>query len=246
MWGCTLCWTGKKCPFGRLDNPTGASALRQYTRLTLVLSDPQQNYGINNSNNEVVQSYDILAVRPETERMFQSACISLEVDIISLDLTSRVPFPIKAGYLRQALSRGISLEVLYSPLVADATARRNIIGNLRTILRLALGRRGRTGGSASGGGLLISSGGEATWQYRAPADVLNLAGLMGVPAHLRKPCLTSVPEAVFMHAATRKHTYRGAVAVIPPPPPNGGGRNEDRRGAQAIANDMLEDFIEFK
>lgn len=223
--------------------------MRQYTRLTLVLSDPQQNYGINNSNNEVIQSYDIIAVRPETERMFQSACISLEVDVISLDLTSRVPFPIKAGYLRQALSRGIALEVLYSPLVADATARRNIIGNLRTILRLVLGQKGRARGNSDGsGGLLISSGGEATWQYRAPADVLNLAGLVGVPAHLRKHCLTSVPEAVFMHAATRKHTYRGAVAVIPSLPDGTGssGNHGDQRGSRAVANDMLEDFIELK
>lgn len=218
-----------KCPFGRVDY--GGQSLRQYSRLTLVLSDPQQNYGIN-SGNEVIRSYDFLAIQPESEKMFQSACATLEVDIISLDLSSRLSFPLKAGYIRQALARGIAFEILYGPLVADATARRNIIGNVRALLRLALAR---------GVGIIISSAAQDTWQLRAPADVLNLAGFMGIPAHAQKACIQRNPEAVFMHAASRKHTHRSAISIMPSE-----GKEDKQMATTTTTTDMLDDFVEFK
>lgn len=161
--------------------------------------------------------------------MFISACTNLDIDLISLDLSVRLPFPIRAGYLRAALARGISFEITYGPFVADATARRNAIGNARMLLRLALSKRG----------LVISGAAEAPWQLRAPADVMSLGALLGMPAHMRKHCLTSIPEATFMHAASRKHTFRSAVLI----------ERSDQRGTateQSLGTDMLEDFIELK
>lgn len=225
--------TPQTCPFGRIEysSPPGErQPLRQYSRLTLVLSDPQQNYGINGGG-DVIRSYDIIAVQPESERMFQTACTSLEVDLITLDLSVRLPFPIKAGFLRQALDRGVSFEILYAPIVAEVGARRNAIGNTRTLLRLGL--RGRKGSAA---GLVLSSGATAVWQLRAPQDVLNLAGLLGIAADARKGCLAAVPASVLMHASTRKHTFKAALAIVPPP-----AEPADHR-----ATDMLEDFIELK
>jgi RNase P/RNase MRP subunit p30 len=43
-----------------------------------------------NSTNNVVQQFDIIAARPTTERFFLAACATLEVDIISLDLQEYV------------------------------------------------------------------------------------------------------------------------------------------------------------
>lgn len=221
------------CPIGKIDYKSASGKpLRQYSRLTLILSDPQQNYGIN-SGSEVIRSYDIVAVQPETEKMFISACTTLEIDLISLDMTSRLPFPIKAGYIRQAMQRGVAFEVLYGPFVADLTARRNIIGNARTLLRFA-----QASFSRHGVGIVVSSGAEGTWQLRAPFDVQNLTGLMGVAAHQRPNCLSRAAEDVFMHAATRKHTHRAALTVLP--------TGKDETAPVKNASDMLEDFIEFK
>lgn len=223
-----------RCPFGKIDysSPLGTRPLlRQYSRLTLILSDPQQNYGIN-SGNEVIKSYDIVAVQPETEKMFISACTTLDVDLISLDFTSRLSFPIKAGYVRQAMQRGIAFEVLYGPFLADMTARRNIIGNVRMLLRFALSSFNR-----NGTGIVVSSGAEGTWQLRAPFDVMNLTSLMGVPAHLQKNCVSRAAEHVFLHAATRKHTHRAAIAIV--------SAMEDDT-SKTTTTDMLEDFLAFK
>src|ERR1700738_2897082 len=54
--------------------------LRKYT---LILDNPQQNYGVN-MQNEIVKSYDLLAIQPTTDKMLQNAIQSLHPDIISI------------------------------------------------------------------------------------------------------------------------------------------------------------------
>ncbi len=51
---------------------------------------------VQNSTNNVIQQFDIIAVRPMTERFFLAACATLEVDIISLDL-QEYAFPSTVG-----------------------------------------------------------------------------------------------------------------------------------------------------
>ena len=67
-----------------------------------------------NMTNPVLRSYDIFAVRPTSEKAFQAACLTLEgVDIISLDLSTRLPFQLKRPYIFGALARGVSFEISY-------------------------------------------------------------------------------------------------------------------------------------
>lgn len=212
-----------KCPFGRVDFPGRKESFSQYSRLTLIMDNPQHNLGIN-MNNEIMQSYDIVAIQPQNEKMFQIACTTLEVDMITLDMSSRLPFPIRPGYIKVAIERGLMFELCYGPMIQDGTARRHSIANGLAILRFMKG----------GKGIVISSGATGSWQIRAPSDVMNLSGLFGVSSHLRKPALTQNPHAVFMHACSRKHTYRGAASVLP---------TENELTEQST--DMLEDFIKF-
>ncbi|RUS23905.1 RNase P subunit p30-domain-containing protein [Jimgerdemannia flammicorona] len=67
-----------------------------------------------NSNNPTVNAYDILAVQPTTEKLFQAACSTFEVDIISLDFSTRMPFYLKHTQVGQAIERGIYFEICYS------------------------------------------------------------------------------------------------------------------------------------
>lgn len=210
-----------KCPFAPIDFP-GKSSLHQYTRLTLVMDNPQHNLGINASN-EIIRSYDLIAIQPENEKMFQVACTSLDCDIISLDMTGRLPFPIRPGFVTVALQRGVVFELAYGPMITDPNARRHTIGNALTLVRATKGKH-----------IILSSAARLPWQIRAPVDVINLAGLLGIPSHLRQQCVAGTPGFAFEHAATRKHTYRGAAMIVP---------DADRLAAQST--DMLEDFISF-
>lgn len=211
-----------KCPFGRVEFPGRKESLSQYTRLTLIMDNPQQNLGLN-MNNEIVRSYDFIAVQPQNEKMFQVACNSLDIDIISLDMSSRLAYPIRPGYVKVALERGVAFELCYGPMIQDAGARRHTIANSMALLRFAKGGRR---------GVIVSSGATSPWQIRAPADVMNLAGLLGVPPQLRKSVMTMGPHQVFVHAGSRTHSYRGAAVLMP------------TEEAKAVAStDMLEDFI---
>ena len=59
----------------------------------------------------LARGYDLVAVQPQTERLFQLACGSLEVDLISLDLSRRLPYRFKPSMVKAALARGLHFEV---------------------------------------------------------------------------------------------------------------------------------------
>jgi hypothetical protein len=68
-----------------------------------------------------VDLYDLVAVRPTSERTFNFACQQLEVDIISLDLSRKLPFHIKRAPVTLAISRGLFFEMCYSPSIRGAS-----------------------------------------------------------------------------------------------------------------------------
>jgi len=45
------------------------------------------------------------------------ACANFDIDIITLDLSSRLPFSLKFGAVHQAVQRGVFFEITYSPVL---------------------------------------------------------------------------------------------------------------------------------
>ncbi|TVY26709.1 putative ribonuclease P protein subunit, partial [Lachnellula hyalina] len=125
--------------------PANTTLLR---RLTLTLSDPTQNHRLP----ALAAAYDILALRPTTEKAYLAACNSItEHSIISLDLTQRFPFHWKPKPAMTAVARGVRFEICYAQATGAGMGqeqRRNFIGNVVGIVRATKGR-----------GLVISSGG---------------------------------------------------------------------------------------
>lgn len=66
------------------------------------------------SNNPTVNAFDLLAVRTSNEKVFAAACSSYEIDIISLECSSRLPFFLKGSTLGQALDREVYFEITYA------------------------------------------------------------------------------------------------------------------------------------
>jgi RNase P/RNase MRP subunit p30 len=87
--------------------------LKQYSRLSIHLDDNSQLYTLT-ANNPILLSYDIVAVCPSNEKLFQQCCQNLEIDIISLDLSHKLPFSVKTPIVQQAIARGIHFEICYS------------------------------------------------------------------------------------------------------------------------------------
>ncbi|KAG0335577.1 hypothetical protein BG000_007404 [Podila horticola] len=188
-------------PVSKLNLP--GVTLKQFSRLTLVVDDVSQNYGLN-ANNPSVLSYDILAVQPTNEKLFQAACGTFEVDIISLDMSARLPFYLKHSTVGLAVERGIYFELCYSAAIRDATARRNLISNAQSLIRVTRGKN-----------IILSSQAMKAMELRGPYDIVNFGTLLGLNQAVSKDCLSSHCRAVAVHAETRRNTTRAVISVDP-------------------------------
>jgi ribonuclease P/MRP protein subunit RPP1 len=171
-------------------------------RCTLTISDPTLNHRIP----ALSQTYDILALRPTTEKAFLSACTTLDnYSIISLDLTLRYGFHFRPKQFMTAIRRGIRFEICYAQAVQDGSAekRRNFISNTLAIVRATRGR-----------GLIVSSEARIVMGVRAPADVRNLLTVWGVGGEKAKEAMTVAPRSVVVNEGIKRRGYRGVIDVV--------------------------------
>ena len=135
-------------------------------RVTLTLTESLQNARLN----ALAAQYDILALRPVDEKTLQSACGSLDCDIISLDLTQRFQFHFKFKMLSEAIKLGKKIEICYGQgILGESQGRRNLISNVTQLIRATRAR-----------GLIISSEAKAAVACRGPWDAINLAAVWGL------------------------------------------------------------------
>ncbi|OHE96693.1 RNase P subunit p30 [Colletotrichum orchidophilum] len=195
-------------------------------RATVILSDPSQNYRLPT----LALAYDLLAVRPTTEKAFQAACLSMsEPSLISLDLTQHFPFHFRPKPLMAAVSRGVKFEVCYSQILTssaaagsdfgpppDVRARATFISNFASLVRATKGR-----------GIVVSSEARGALGLRAPNDVVNLLAVWGLGSEKGTEALGVNPRGVVINEGIKRSGFRGVVNVL-----EVGGRADDARNQQ--------------
>lgn len=195
-------------PFPELPKPTPSSSSSTPPKLpnvlhraTLPLSDPAaSNYRLPS----LTAIYDILAIRPLTEKAFQNACLTLDVPLISLDLTQHFPFHFKPKPCMAAVSRGVRFEVCYSQVLsADSRGRANFISNATSLFRATRGR-----------GIVLSSEAKTALELRAPADVVNLLSVWGLPNEKGLEGLRSIPRSIVVNEGIKRNGFRGVIDVV--------------------------------
>ena len=171
------------------------------SRCTLTISDPAHNHRLK----DLSSVYQILALRPTTQAVYERACLSYsDYSILSLDLTQRYQFHFKQKTLMTAVNRGVRIELCYAQLTSgDANARRNVIANVMSIVRATKGR-----------GLVISSEARGVLGVRAPADVGNLLGIWGLAREKASEAMGVNCRAVVVNEGLKRSSYRGVVDVI--------------------------------
>ncbi|RCI11954.1 hypothetical protein L249_4590 [Ophiocordyceps polyrhachis-furcata BCC 54312] len=191
-------------PFPLLSVPGSDAASespRVLRRATLKLADPA---AFNFRLPALAAVYDVLAIRPLTEKAFQNACLSLEVPLISLDLTTHFPFHFRPKPCMAAVSRGVRFELCYAQLLAaDSRGRANFIANVAGLVRATRGR-----------GFVISSEANFALALRAPADVVNLMSVWGLASEKGLDGLRCVPRSIVVNEAIKRRGYRGVVDVV--------------------------------
>ncbi|RYP44432.1 hypothetical protein DL768_009104 [Monosporascus sp. mg162] len=180
-------------------------------RATLVLNDPSAYHRLP----QLASSYDVVAVRPTTEREFQGACLNLsltDASLISLDLAQRFSFHFRPKPCMAAVNRGLRFEVCYAQGLSspgsgdaanDARARAAFIGNVVELVRATRGR-----------GIVISSGARGALGLRGPADVVNLLALWGLGSEKGMEGLGVLPRGVVVNEGIKRSGFRGVVNIV--------------------------------
>lgn len=175
--------------------------MRILKRCNISLTDAASNFRIP----QLQQVYDLVAARPTNEQTLQQACQSLDVDIISLDLSRKFDSYFKFPMLGAAIARGIKIELCYSQGIVSnqPDAKRNLIRNATQLIRVTRGR-----------GLIFSSEAQSVLGVRAPSDIINLASVWGLGAERGKDGLTKEPRSVVEFARLKRQSYKGVVDIV--------------------------------
>ncbi|KAJ1327753.1 ribonuclease P/MRP protein subunit RPP1 [Microdochium nivale] len=170
-------------------------------RVTVVMSDPSQTHRLV----QLAAAYDILAIRPLTDKAFQNACLNMaEPSLISLDMTQHLPFHFRPKPCMAAINRGLRFEVCYSQiLTADARGRASFIGNVIELVRATRGR-----------GIVLSSEAKNAMGLRAPADVVNLLAVWGLGTEKGHEGLGSIPRGVVVNERVKRTGFRGVIDIV--------------------------------
>ncbi|KAK2042505.1 PHP domain-like protein, partial [Colletotrichum somersetense] len=213
-------------PLPKLPPPLPPPRPTVLHRATVLLSDPSQNYRLP----ALAAAYDILAVRPTTEKAFQAACLSMaEPSLISLDLTQHFPFHFRPKPLMAAVSRGVRFEVCYAQVLAapDARARAAFVSNLASLVRATKGR-----------GVVVSSEARSALGLRAPNDVVNLLAVWGLASEKGTEALGANPRGVVVNEGIKRSGFRGVVNVLEQGQrgKKDGGKEKGYKGTKQVSN----------
>lgn len=170
-------------------------------RCTIVMSDG----GSVSSLGRLASEFDLIAVEPPTDKALQSAATALDIDLISFDMGSRIPFHLKHKTACAAVERGVRFEICYSAATHSATTRRRCITNALAILRATRGR-----------GVVASSGTTGAAGVRAPLDVANLLYVWGLPAQASRAAIKAEPLAAITNGKLRRCSAKQTVVVNHP------------------------------
>uniref|UniRef100_A0A9L0INQ7 Ribonuclease P protein subunit p30 n=1 Tax=Equus asinus TaxID=9793 RepID=A0A9L0INQ7_EQUAS len=167
------------------------------TRLTIIVSDPS-HCNVLRATSSRVRLYDIVAVFPKTEKLFHVACTHLDVDLVCITVTEKLPFYFRRPPINVAIDRGVSFELVYSPAIKDSTMRRYTISNALNLMQICKGK---------------------PLEIRGPYDVANLGLLFGLSESDAKAAVSTNCRAAVLHGETRKTAF-GIIATVKKPRPS--------------------------
>ncbi|KAK2820747.1 hypothetical protein Q5P01_023706 [Channa striata] len=172
--------------------------IKVLNRLTVVMSDSSHF----RPNSAEYRRFDLLAVHPTTEKLFHSACMLYDVDIVCISVTEKLPFFFKRAPVNGAVERGVVFELCYSAALRDSTLRRYTIANALSLMETCKGKN-----------VIVSSAAEKALELRGPYDITNLGLLFGLSDADAKEAVSSTCRSVLLHAETRK-TASGIIYTM--------------------------------
>jgi len=166
---------------------------------------------------DVIQGrkYDIIAVKPMNEKLFHAASQAINIDIICMEGSEKLPYLPRKTDVACAISRGICFEFLYSPMLRDDESMQRTIMNAKSLCQWAKGKN-----------LILSGGALIAMESRSPNDVANISTLFGVAKSQAIHCVQKNSRIAIVHGFQRK-TAKSAVYAQYSPNVQNKHKNED-------------------
>lgn len=136
--------------------------LKILKRVTIEINDSKELYQFSNPTPSL-KSYDILAIIPKNEKMFELACNDINVDIISINFEEKINFYLKKTLILSAVSKNIFFEIIYNGFILDNSKRAIFISNVLMLLEVTKGKN-----------IIISSGADNFIDHRSPYDIVTM------------------------------------------------------------------------
>lgn len=144
-------------------------ALRQMSRLTIYVDEVVDAQTLTLSN-ESLRKFDLIAACPGNGKVFSFLCSTAEVDIITLEFSHNLSFPLHKKLLDAAIARGITFEICYSGMYSTSTSvRKEIINGTSELLQYLNGRN-----------VILSSGAGSVCGLRGHMDAANIGVVLGL------------------------------------------------------------------
>ncbi|KAL8187109.1 UNVERIFIED_CONTAM: Ribonuclease P protein subunit p30 [Gekko kuhli] len=180
------------------------------SRLTLVVSDPS-HCNILRATSTNIKFYDIFAVFPKNGKLFHVACTTLDVDLVCISVTEKLPFYIKRPSVNVAIDRGIYFELVYVPAIKDSTMRRYTISNALSLMQICRGKN-----------IVLSSAAEkgvchqdTTSDDRGSSCLLRVVFLVKLPRiHFLGRVYSAVMMVLSSHTGYQWHLILGDVLRV--------------------------------
>ncbi|KAK3103599.1 hypothetical protein FSP39_020432 [Pinctada imbricata] len=142
------------------------SSLKRLTRIQFTEVD----HGILHSlPSKEIQAYDIIGVNVTDENFFKTIIKSPYIDVITLDVSERLPFYLKRTPVQFATSRGIHFEIQYGQALRDSSCKRQMVATAQELIKCCKGK---------------------PIEMRGPYDVMNLYPSQKFYIYLKRRKLT--------------------------------------------------------
>ncbi|CAH1731228.1 ribonuclease P protein subunit p30-like isoform X1 [Aphis gossypii] len=173
------------------------SKLTIVNRLTVQISNIGQLHRIFNSQN--FKLYNILAVEPLNDQVFQDILTLSSIDIINCNFkTSITP-----KQYTIAIEKNIYFEVSYGPMLVNYVARQDVL-SLAHLLHI----KGKSKN------IIVSSAAVNKLDIRNPHDVMNLGILLGLSSKQSKESITQGCYSIILQSYGRK-IGKSAINMVP-------------------------------
>jgi RNase P/RNase MRP subunit p30 len=131
-------------------------------RITIEINESKELYQFSNPTPSL-KSYDIVAIIPKNEKIFELACNDVNVDIITISFDEKMNFFLKKSLIQSAVAKNIFFEIIYNGLIIDNSKRAIFISNVLMLLEITKGKN-----------LIISSGADNFIDHRSPYDIVTM------------------------------------------------------------------------